>query len=61
MVLEIDYQGTRSYFYTEKTPSILEVAKFFIYLKNMTRILPCKFLPSYRIILLEWESQRLQH
>uniref|UniRef100_A0A8C9JDI5 Uncharacterized protein n=1 Tax=Panthera tigris altaica TaxID=74533 RepID=A0A8C9JDI5_PANTA len=51
----------RSYFYMEKTPRVLKVAKFFSYSKNMTRILPCKFLPSYRIILLEWEYQQLQH
>ncbi|KAJ1077141.1 hypothetical protein K5549_005311 [Capra hircus] len=39
----------------QKTPWVLKMAKFFNYSKNMTKILPCKFLLSYRIILLELE------
>uniref|UniRef100_A0A4W2BTZ4 Uncharacterized protein n=1 Tax=Bos indicus x Bos taurus TaxID=30522 RepID=A0A4W2BTZ4_BOBOX len=43
------------YLHTERTPWVLKMAKFFNYSKNMTKILPCKFLLSYRIILLELE------
>ncbi|KAL4838302.1 hypothetical protein H8958_007861 [Nasalis larvatus] len=45
----------RTYFHKEKTPKILKVAEFFNYAKSRIPILPCKFLLSYRIILLELE------
>uniref|UniRef100_G1S9C1 Uncharacterized protein n=1 Tax=Nomascus leucogenys TaxID=61853 RepID=G1S9C1_NOMLE len=45
----------RTCFHKEKTPRILTVAEFFNYSKNRIQILPCKFLLSYRIILLELE------
>uniref|UniRef100_A0A8C7EJ05 Uncharacterized protein n=1 Tax=Neovison vison TaxID=452646 RepID=A0A8C7EJ05_NEOVI len=46
------YPRSNFYILCRKTPRVLKVSNSS---KNTTKILPCKFLLSYRIILLEWE------